>query len=147
MTQEQLSSFVFKMKEQVMQFTNRMVTSEAAHSVPACKDKTSTAWEHIVHFITKHIGLTHSVAIHSAPKQLKETEDKLQDFIAMMKDRITDRNKDDILNMDQTPLILFMLSKDWKQSEQTPSRYIQHSTKIDMKCVTLAAIIIASGEL
>jgi hypothetical protein len=60
--------------------------------------------EKVVHHFTKHLRLTQCAATHAAQKHFKETKNESKDFIAMMRERITDRSKDDILNIDQTPI-------------------------------------------
>ena len=83
--------------------------------VPTFQDRTAAAQEDVVHHFTKHIGLTHCVATHTAQKHFKETADDTKDLIAMMKERTTNRNKDDIFNMDQTPIAYsFHVTKHWK---------------------------------
>jgi hypothetical protein len=52
--------------------------------------------------LSNHLGLTQWVATHITQKHFKETESESNDIIAMIKARLQGRNKDDILNMDQT---------------------------------------------
>ena len=72
--------------------------------VPTFQDRTAAAQEQVIRRFTKHIGLTQHVATHTAQKHYEETEDNAKDFITMMKERMANRNKDDILNMDQTSI-------------------------------------------
>ena len=102
--QEQLSAFVFQLREQGIQCTNRMVVRKSSRLVPAFGEKSSTAQVQVVRRFTKHLGLTQRVATHTAQKHFRETEESSRDFIAMMQERTIDRNRDDILNMDQTPI-------------------------------------------
>jgi hypothetical protein len=81
-----------------------MVMREASRIVPEFLAKTSTAKEQIIRRFNKQLGLTHRVATHTAQKHYKETENESKDFIAMMKARLYGRNKDEIINMDQTPI-------------------------------------------
>jgi hypothetical protein len=82
-----------------------MVVREATRLVPLFEQKSTTAQVQIVHRFTKHLGLTQRMAIHMAQKHFRETEESSRYFIAMMQERTVDRNKDDILNMDQTPIM------------------------------------------
>ena len=114
--------------------------------VPTFQDRTAAAQEQILRRFTKHIGLTQRVATHTAQNHFKETEDDSKDFIAMMKKRTTNRNKDDILNMDQTPIVYSFHAK--KTLEVKGSKTIQvHASTTDTKRVTVAATVTASGKM
>ena len=95
---EELSAFVFHLREQGIQCTNRMVGREASRLLPAFCEKSSTAQEQVVRRFTKYLGLTQRMATHNAQKHFRETKDSSRDFIAMMRERTINRNRDDILN-------------------------------------------------
>jgi len=64
----------------------------------------------------------------------------------MMRERIVDRNKDDILNMDQTPIAYSFHSR--KKLETKGTKTIQvHASTTDTKHVTVAVTITASGKM
>ena len=79
-----------------------MVTRETACILPAFQEKMISSREQIIRRFTKSIGLTHRAATHTAQKHFKETQVESSDFITMMKGRLAGRNKDKIINMDQT---------------------------------------------
>ena len=79
---------VTKLRDQGLQMTNQMVSSEAARIVPAFHNKTTTAKVQIERRFTKHLGLTQRVATHTAQKHFKETEAESKDFVAMIKARL-----------------------------------------------------------
>ena len=55
---EQLTSFVFNMREQGIQCMNQMMTRKALRVVPTFQDRTAPAQEQVKHLLMKHIGLT-----------------------------------------------------------------------------------------
>jgi hypothetical protein len=57
-----------------------------------------------VHRFPPYVGLTHHLVTHTAQKHPSETEADAKDFIAIMKEKVTWRNPDDILNFDKTPI-------------------------------------------
>jgi hypothetical protein len=66
--------FIYQLRDQGIQLTNRMVGQEAACLLPAFKDKTSRAKEVVVHCVTKSVGLTQCSATHTAQKHYTKTE-------------------------------------------------------------------------
>ena len=140
---EQLSAFVSHLHEQGVQCTNRMVGREASRLLPAFCEKSSTAQEQVVRRFTKHLGLTQRMATHTAQKHFRETEDSSRDFIAMMRERTIDRNRDDILNMDQTPISYSYHSNKTLDTRGARTIHVRASTT-DTKRVTVAATVTAS---
>ena len=143
---EELSAFVFYLREQGIQCTNRMVGREASRLLPAFCEKSSTAQEQVVRRFTKHLGLTQRMATHTAQKHFLETEDSSRDFIAMMRERTIDRNRDDILNMDQTPISYSYHSNKTLDTRGARTIHVLASTT-DTKRVTVAATVTASGKM
>ena len=84
----QLNRFIFQMREQGIQLTNRMVGLDASRLLPTFWDKTTRAKELAVHRFTKSVGLTQRAATHTAQKHYTETEDDAKDFIAMMRMKV-----------------------------------------------------------
>ena len=99
-----LEAFKFKIREQGIQLTNRMVEQEAARILPVFRHKTVRAKAAAVHCFTRPMGLTQRTATHTGQKHHTQTEDISKDFIAMMKVKLQGRNLDDTMNMDQTPI-------------------------------------------
>ena len=143
---EQLLSCICKLRDQGIQCTNQMVMREAAPLVPSFLGKSVTAKEHIVRHFTKHLGLTQRTAMHTTQKHYKDIKNEAKDFIAMMRERIADRNKDDILNMDQTPIAYTFHSRKILETKGTKTIQVRASTK-DTKRVTVAVTITASRKM
>ena len=143
---EHLSVFVSHLREQGIQCTNRMVAREAARLVPSFEQKSTTAQVQIVRRFTKHLGLTQRMATHTAQKHFRETEESSRDFIAMMREKTVDRNKDDIINMDQTPIAYSYHSNKTLDTRGSRTVHVRASTT-DTKRVTVAATVTASGKM
>jgi hypothetical protein len=86
-----------------------------------------------VHHFTCSVGLAQRQATHTAQKHILETEADVQDFIAMMNEKVAGGNPNDILNMDQTPLCATTIHV-W-------------ASMMDTKHVTLAATVTAGGNM
>jgi hypothetical protein len=73
---------------------NRVRRREALWDVPTFQDRTAAAQEQVINHLMKYIRIAHHVTTHNTQKHVKETADDLKDFIAMMKERATNRNKE-----------------------------------------------------
>ena len=137
---------MFKVREQGIQLTNRMVGQEAACLLPVFKHKTVRAKAVAVHHFTRSMGLAQHAATHTAQKHHTQTEDAAKDFITMMKVKLQGRNLDDVMNMDQMPIpYLYHASKTLNtQGAKTVQGW---SSTSETKRVTLAATVTASGKL
>jgi hypothetical protein len=114
----ELEAFMFKIREQGIQLTNRMVGREVARILPVFKHKTVRAKAVSVHCFTWSMGLSQRAATHTVQKHHAHTEDDVKDFIAMMKVKLQERNLDDILNTDQTPILYsYDASKTYKHQD------------------------------
>jgi len=123
-----------------------MVLRETARILPAFQEKTISTREQMIRRFTKRIGLTHRAATHTAQKQFKETQLESSDFIAMMRGRLVGRNKDDIINMDQTPIAYSFHAK--TALEAKGMKTIQaHMLTTDTKRITVAVTVTASGKM
>jgi hypothetical protein len=100
----ELEAFMFKIREQGIPLTNRMVEREAARILPVFKHKTVRAKAVEMHRFTRSVRLTQHAATHTAQKHFTVTENDVKDFIAMMRMKIQGRDPNDILNMDQMPI-------------------------------------------
>jgi hypothetical protein len=123
-----------------------MVAREAARILPSFQQKTLVAREQIVRRFTKSMGLTQRAATHTAQKHFIETQIESRDFISMMKARIAGRNKDDIINMDQTPISYSFHANKTLEAKGTKTIQVRMSTS-DTKRVTVAATVTASGKM
>ena len=100
----QLQSFMFSICEWGIQLMN-MVMQEAACLLPAFKNKSVQAKAVAIHQFTQSMGLTQYASTHTAHKHFTKTETAVKDFITMMQVKMQGRNLDDIMNMDQTPIL------------------------------------------
>ncbi len=141
-----LQKFIFTIREQGVQVTNKMVEREASRLLPSFKNKTPRAKELSVFRFTKSIGLTQRSATHTAQKHFNETAGDAKDFIDMMRLKISGKNPDDILNMDQTPIPFSYHSGKTLDVKGTKTIHARASTA-DTKRVTLAATVTASGKM
>ena len=80
----QLEAYIFKIREQGIQLTNRMVEREASDILPVFKHKTVSAKAVAVHSFTRSMGLMQCTATHTVQKHHTQTEDAAKDFIEMM---------------------------------------------------------------
>jgi hypothetical protein len=79
-------------------------------------------------------------------KHFRETEESSRDFITMMQERTVNGNRDDILNMDQTPITYSYHSS--KTLDTRGSRTVQVCTlRTDMKRVSVEATVTRSGKI
>jgi hypothetical protein len=86
------------------------------------------------------------MANHTAQKHFQETEDCLRDFIAMMQERTVDQNRDNILNMDETPIAYSYHSN--KSLDTKGFRTIHVCASMtDTKRVTVMSTVTASGKM
>jgi hypothetical protein len=86
------------------------------------------------------------MATHTAQKHFKETERESRDFIGMMRAKLHGRNKDDIVNMDQTPIFYSFHSRTTLEAVGSRTIQVRASTN-DTKRVTVAATVTASGKM
>ena len=112
---------------------------------PLLSGKSLMAKEQIVHRFMKHLGLTQHAVMRTTQKHYKETKSESKDFIAMIRESITN-NKDDILNMDQTPIAYSFHSRKTLEKKGTKSIQVRASM-MDTKHVTAAVTITASGKM
>jgi len=142
----ELEAFMFKIREQGIQLTNRMVEQDAARILPFFKHKTVRAKAVAVHRFTRSMGLMQHAGTHTAQKHHTQTEDAAKDFIAMMKVKLQGRNLDDVMNMDQTPIpYSYHVSKTLNPKSNTTVQ--GRSSTSETKHVTLAVTVTVSRKL
>ena len=90
--------------------------------------------------------LTRHVATHTAQKHFKETEKESKDFIAMVKARLHGQNREDIINVDWTPIQYSFHSCTTLDIVGKKTIQVRSSTT-DMKCTTFAASVTVSGRM
>ena len=97
---------------------------EAAHVLPVFWEKTISA-----HHFTKSMWLTHCATTHMVQKHDKETQIESKDFIAMMKGRLSGRNKDDIIKMDQTSFAYYFNARTMLEAKGTKIFQVRQPTQ------------------
>ncbi len=100
----------------------------------------------VVTRFTKHIGLTHRAATHTAQKHFVDTQEESNHFIAMMKEKIMAKNPSHIINMDQTPIPYSFHTNKTLELKGTKTIHVRASTT-DTKRVTLAVTVDGSGNM
>ena len=102
--EQDLLQFIFELHEQGIGVAVAMVMNEACHLIPCLWLKTRKAQVSIVcRFIRKH-NFVHCCVTHKSQKLSAEMEEEAIEFVHRMKEYldVPNRNKDFILNMDQT---------------------------------------------
>jgi hypothetical protein len=102
--QEDLSRFVFKIRQHGIQVSTRMIRQEACRLLPSFRKKSMEARKRIVTRFTKMMGLSHQAATHTEQKNFQESEEESRHFIEMMKEKVAEYDPCDIINMDQSPI-------------------------------------------
>jgi hypothetical protein len=143
---DDLYVLIKKFRDQGVQTTNHMVLREASRLLPSFNLKSFHAKHQAVNRITKQLGFTRRVATHTAQKHFKETEKESKDFINMVKARLRGRSKDDVINMDQTPIQFSFHSQTTLEVKGKKTIQVRASSN-DMKRITLAATVTASGTM
>ena len=126
---QQLQDFVFKLRGQGVQVTNRMVLREARSLLSDFKNKSRRAQEFAVCRFTRSIGLTYRCATHTAQKHFKETQLESSNVIAIMRGRLVRRNKDDIINIDQTPTAYSFHARTTLEAKGTKTIQVRQPTQ------------------
>ena len=144
--ENELKAFVFEVHEQGVQLTNRMIGREASRLVPSFKEKSERSRIVSVSRFTQFIGLALCATTHTAQNHHVEMAADAKDFIAMVKQKLEGRNRDDILNMDQIS-IPFSYQFNWRLEKKGCKTISVHSLTIDTKCTTLAAAVTRSSNI
>ena len=92
------------------------------------------------------MGLRHHAVTHTAQKNYQQTEEESRHFIAMMKDKVANKDPSDVINMDQTPIPFSFHSTKTLKKKGTRTIHMHASTS-DMKRVMLVAAVDASGRM
>ena len=100
--------------------------------------------------VSKHfmnwVSLSHRILTHVAQKNHKETEEESSHFVALMRQKVSGMNPDDVINMDWTPIpFTFPPNQTWEK-KSTKTIHVCTSTT-DTKRTTLAADVTGSGKL
>ena len=143
---DDLYVFIKKFRDQGVQTTNHMVLREASCLLPSFNLKSFHAKHQAVNHITKQLGFTWCVATHTAQKHFKETEKESKDFINMVQARLHSRSKDNMINMDQTPIQFSFHSRTTWDVKGKKTIQVRESTN-DTKRITLAATVTASWTM
>jgi hypothetical protein len=118
--QEDLTCFVSDTHHLVIQVSMQMVRQEACQLLPLFRNKSITAMKKSITRFTKHMGLSLQSATHTAQKNFFKMEQESKHFVAMvMRDKMKDKDPDDIINVDQTPIpFLFHSTKTLKMRKK-----------------------------
>jgi hypothetical protein len=143
---EDLSRFVFEIRQRGLQVSTRMIRQEACRLLPSFRSKSMHARKRIVTRFTKKMGLTHRAATHTAQKNFNETEEESRHFLEMMKEKLADYDPSDVINMDQSPIPYSYNSSKTLEVKGKKTIHVRSSTA-DTKRVTLAVTIDASGKM
>jgi hypothetical protein len=141
---EDLSRYVFEMRQFGIQVSTCMIHQEACRVLPNFRGKSIVDKNSAVLHFTKSIGLSNSAATHTAQKHFQETEAESKHFIAFMKAKLVGKDSSNIISMDQTPIPYSFHSNKMLESKGARTIHVRALTT-DMKRVTLAVIIEASG--
>ena len=92
------------------------------------------------------VGLYCRVSTHFTQKDHKETEEESSHFVTLMRQKVLGMNPDDVINMDQTPILYTFPSNRTLEKKGSKTIHVQTSTT-DTKRATLAATVMGSGKL
>jgi hypothetical protein len=101
---DDLSYFVFEMRQCRIQVSMHMVCQEACRLLMSFRSKSIVAKNLAVLCFTKSIGLSNHAAMHTAQKHFQETEQESKHFTEFIKMKLAGKDPCDIINMDQTPI-------------------------------------------
>lgn len=97
-----LTCSVFRLREQGLQVNMHTLRKEAARLSQNFKDKSTKVKISSMHWSVKKVGLSHSVSMHMAQKDNKETEEESSHFVSLLRQTVVEMDPDDISNMEQT---------------------------------------------
>jgi len=86
--QEDLSHFVFEIRQCGIQVSTNIIQQEACLLLLSFGSKSMEARKRIVIHFTKTMGILHQTAMHAEQKNFQETEEESRHFIEMMKDKV-----------------------------------------------------------
>lgn len=143
---EDLSRFVFEIRQRGIQVSTRMIRQEASRLLPTFRGKSMEAKKRVVTRFTKTMGLTHRAATHTAQKNSDETQEESRHFIQMMKEKLVYYDPCDVINMDQSPIPYSFHASRTLEMKGTKTVHVRSSTA-DTKRVTLAVTVDAAGKM
>jgi hypothetical protein len=144
--QEDLSHFIFEIRQRGIQVSTRMIRQEACRLLPAFRSKSMEARKRIVTRFTKTMGLSHRAATHTAQKNFQETEEESRHFIEMMKEKVAEYDPCEIINMHQSPIPYSYHSNRTLEIKSKKTVHV-HASMADTKRVTLSVTVDASGKM
>jgi hypothetical protein len=98
-----LSQFVCETRAQRIQVSTRMVRHKAYSLLPTSMGKSINVDQSLLY---KDNGPQSSCCDSHRKKYYQETTEESWHFIAMMKDKVADKDASDIINMDQTSILV-----------------------------------------
>jgi hypothetical protein len=96
---------IFKPREQGIQVNTCTVRNQASHMSQSFNDKSMKAKKASVARFVNKMGYTHQIGTHLAQKNHKDVEEKALHFIMMMREKVALMDPDNIINMDQMPVL------------------------------------------
>ena len=93
----------------------------------------------------KRVGLSHQVSTHVAQNDHKETEEELSHFMALMRQKVG-TNPDDVINMDQTPILYTSLSNCTLENKGLKTIHVQTSMT-DTKPAAFVVTVLGNGKM
>jgi len=85
---QDLSRFVFEMRQRGIQVSTRMIHQEACHLLPNFRGKSIIAKNSVILCFIKSIGLSNRAATHTAQKHFQDTKQESKHFIEFMKAKL-----------------------------------------------------------
>jgi hypothetical protein len=145
---DQLTRFIFELREQGMGVTINMVQLKAAMLLRSFREKSKSAQYNSTRLFIRSIGMVYRIGTHESQKDPRETESEAIDYIENIRPKLTQpcRHLDFIINMDQTPVPFTYNSKKTLSVVGRKTVHRRKSTN-DMKRATFAMTVTASGKV
>jgi hypothetical protein len=129
---QDLSHFIFKMRQCGIQVSTHMIRQEACLFLPNFRGKSIIAKNLVVVCFTKSIRLSNRVATYTTQKHFQETKQESKHFIKFMKAKLVGKDPCDIINMDQTPILYSFHSNKMIKNKGARTIHV-HALTRDMK--------------
>jgi hypothetical protein len=136
---------IFELREQGIQVNTCTVRNQASRMSQSFNDKNMKAKKASVARFVKKMGYTHRIGTHVAQRNHKDDEEDTLHFIMMMREKVALMNRDDVINMDQTPILYSYHTSRTLAQRGTKTIHVR-SSKSDSKRATLASTSSSSNE-
>ncbi len=138
-----LKVYILDLCQKDIQLTIQMVQREASRLLLALKEKSQQSKELVVPCVTRSAGLIQHSATHMTQKNFLKAAADAKDLMAMVRDELDGRNPDDVLNMDQMPIVFSYHPNKMLDVKATKTIHTRMSTS-DTKHATLMTIVTVS---